>query len=237
MVKNRQDCDLVLGVESVSAVFAHDISTPLTTAQLNAALLNEHLHLISLNFDSEEAKKLPAHIQLALERAPQLIKQNLEIIQRSLSDYKDYLNALQDNPQPPTSKINSEVVKFGFEGRLNVLLVDDEEIHHDIGEAVLKSHHDVQHENSGVSALDRCQKENFHVILMDMQMPGLPGPQTVEQLRQFIPRTTMILGLSSMPIESKKSALMECGFNGFLDKPLKLEAFNKLIETLVSNPE
>ena len=85
MAKSQKDQEPVLGVESVSAVFAHDISTPLTTAQMNVELLLEHIDHLNRGLASPEAEKLPVHIKLALEKAPQLIRNNLDSIQKSIS--------------------------------------------------------------------------------------------------------------------------------------------------------
>lgn len=241
--------DTLLNIESVSSVFAHDIATPLTTAQLNVDLLVEHIALLEKMVATEMAETIPHHIRHAIKSSPRIIQGNLRTIQRALQDYKNYLNAYavtenacesldhRDNffhrdarqiseplaEQPPT-----RVTK------LRILLVDDEQIHHDIATAVIGKYHDLAHEFSGLAALERCHSDTFDVILMDMQMPKLSGPHTVEKLRCQIPSFTRILGLTSMPIEKSKSDLLELGFDGFLEKPLKYDKFNQLIDSLIS---
>lgn len=220
----------VLKVESVSAVFAHDISTPLTTAIMNANLLVEHIDLLHSMLSKEEAKKIPQHIKLAIERAPQQIQNNILTVQQSLQEYKAYLNCIKNDGtflQRKTPTKEPASIK-----QLNILIVDDEEIHHDISKAVLGDNHTVSHDSSGVKALERCKTETFDIILMDMQMPELSGPQTTEQLRAMLKKPTLIIGLSNMPIESKKQEMLDCGFNGFLDKPLRLGSFNRLVSSL-----
>jgi len=233
MAKSQQNSDPVLSVESVSTVFSHDISTPLTTAKMNINLLLEHFECLSQALESPAAEHIPHHIKVAIQRAPHLISDNINEVQRSLIQYKAYLNSLSATPINDGQQINRpEVTTFSKKEHLNILLVDDENIHHDIGDAVLGASHTITHIKSGESAIDDCESKRYDVILMDMQMPGLPGPQTTEQLRTFIPTSTLVIGLSNMPIESKKQDLLECGFNGFLNKPLKLGEFNKLIESL-----
>ena len=43
MADNNDNPAPIMAIESVSAVFAHDISTPLATAQMNANVLAEHM--------------------------------------------------------------------------------------------------------------------------------------------------------------------------------------------------
>lgn len=222
----------VLKVESVSAVFAHDISTPLTTAIMNASLLVEHIDLLQSMLSKEEAKKIPQHIKLAIERAPQQIQDNIQIVQQSLQEYKAYLNCIKNDDFEQERPDNAQIEEPANIKRLNILIVDDEEIHHDIGEAVLSENHTISHDTSGLNAIERCKTEEFDIILMDMQMPELTGPQTAEQLRDMLKIPTLIIGLSNMPIQTKKQEMLDCGFNGFLDKPLRLESFNRLISSL-----
>ncbi len=234
MVNNTNDETIldgpVLKVESVSAVFAHDISTPLTTAKMNADLLVEHIEVLHSMLSTEEANKIPQRIKFAIERAPQQIQDNILAVQQSLQEYKAYLNCIKNDSTEYSTKAQTE--EPSKIKRLNILIVDDEEIHHDIGEAVLKEKHTISHDSSGVKAIERCKTEEFDIILMDMQMPELSGPQTAEQLRAMLKKPTLIIGLSNMPIQSKKQEMLDCGFNGFLDKPLRLESFNRLVSSL-----
>lgn len=241
MAKTQEEDSITLSTESVSAVFAHDISTPLTTAQLNAKLLMEHAEILQAVLASDAASHLPVHIKAALERSPKMISENLANIQKSLNDYKRYLNSLAAEPPKehvslahptPTHEINRARASHSSSDRLNILLVDDEDIHHDIADAVLGTHYELTHEGSGLSAITRCKDHEFDVVLMDLQMPVLPGPQTAEKLRRFIPESTLIIGLTNMPIESRRAELIECGFDEFLEKPLKLSDFKKLIDTM-----
>ncbi len=231
MAENNKDNCPTLSVESVSAVFAHDISTPLMTAKMNADLLNEYQKLIVKMLETPEAEQIPTHIKLAIEHAPGLIQNNVQAVQASLEQYKNYLNSFtqqepENNNNPPLSTVDKV---------LKVLLVDDEDIHHDIADAALSAIHNLIHEKDGETTIERCKTEEFDVVLMDMQMPGLSGQQTVEQLRVIMSPHTLIIGLSNMPIQAKKQELMDCGFNGFLDKPLKLDRFNTLLSSLFKN--
>lgn len=234
MANNTNDEQLldgpILKVESVSAVFAHDISTPLTTAIINANLLVEHIDVLHSMLSKEDANKIPQHIKLAIKRAPQQIQDNILAVQKSLQEYKAYLNCIKNDGTFLQSKAPTE--EPASIKQLNILIVDDEEIHHDISKAVLGDNHTVSHDSSGVKAIERCKTEAFDIILMDMQMPELSGPQTAEQLRAMLKKPTLIIGLSNMPIESKKQEMLDCGFNGFLDKPLRLGDFNRLVSSL-----
>ncbi len=221
-----------LGVESVSAVFAHDISTPLTTAKMNADLLVEYQEIVANIFRTTSSSDIPSHIKIAIEQAPKLIQNNLKNVQTSLSEYKTYLNSLHVDEIEEPSNLQSDTMQS-----LRILLVDDEEIHHDIAHAVLDKFHKVVHEYDGYAAIKRCQKEHFDLVLMDMHMPNISGPETTEKLREFLTDKVHIVGLSNMPIHSRKKELIECGFNGFLDKPLKLEHFNALAGSLGTKPK
>ena len=219
-----------LSLESMSAIFAHDISTPLSTAKMNADLLVEYLGLIQSALDSSAADKIPSHIQDAIARAPTILQQNLNQIQEAVKDYKDYLNCLGDQPVPAAAPTPPAVTLTGKS--LAILLVDDEEIHHDIADAVLGKSHVLTHVRSGPSAIEQCKNQAFDVVLMDMQMPELSGQETTEQLRRIFTTPTAIIGLTNMPIQSQKQELLKIGFNGFLEKPLKRDSFDAVIEQL-----
>ncbi len=222
-----------LSLESMSAIFAHDLATPLSTVKMNADLLVDYLALIQSALDSTAADKIPTHIKEALARAPGVMQQNLSQLQNTVKDYKDYLNCLHDNPRASNASASKTVSLTGKS--LAILLVDDEDIHHDIADAVLGKSHSLTHVHSGPEAIKHCQVQHFDVVLMDMQMPELSGQETTERLRKIFDSPTAIIGLTNMPIEAKKQELLTIGFNGFLEKPLKRDSFDSIIKQLTTD--
>ncbi len=82
--------------------------------------------------------------------------------------------------------------------------------------------------NNGREAVDLSEMEAFDLVLMDMQMPVMDGLAAIKAIRQREER----LGLPRMPIamltantsEAHRKAALEGGADGFIAKPLTLEA-------------
>ena len=71
------------------------------------------------------------------------------------------------------------------EGKVNILLVDDRPDGLLAMEVVLSSmRYNLVKASSGIEALDLIRKYDFAAILLDVQMPGLDGFQTAEQIRK-----------------------------------------------------
>lgn len=219
-------------IKSISSIFAHDISTPLNKVGVNADLLLQYSHLIKTALESEEAKDIPVHIKQALLNAPQYICTNVATTESLLQQFKTYISSFSSANSVALSQ-QSATPALTL-ARLNVLLVDDEEIYNDITSAVLNKNHDLTYESSGKSALARCQKESFDVILVDIEMPELSGQQTVEELRHLVPESTIILGLSSASLEADKDKLLNNGFDGFLRKPFNISGFSKEVSKILA---
>ncbi len=115
---------------------------------------------------------------------------------------------------------------------LRLLVVDDNAANREICSAVLsRLGIEVSEAASGGEAVDAAQLTPFDVILMDMRMPGMNGPQAMRAIRDGggpnagIP----ILAFSADVIESRDNALV--GFDGAVRKPLEPLA---LIQTLIA---
>ena len=111
----------------------------------------------------------------------------------------------------------------------HILLVEDEIIHQDIGLSLLSPQYQVDCANNGLEAVQKCKEKNYDLILMDLQMPKMNGVEATSELRKTINKNTIIIGLTSMPIGSKRNELVDIGFNNFLEKPLKLESFQNIL--------
>ncbi|MFL0808942.1 MAG: response regulator [Agarilytica sp.] len=216
--------------EEASENFVHDLATPLQTAKLQTELLCEYQSIIEAALTLPESDNIPAHIKNALRKAPKAINESLANTQSIIQKFKhEQLNGSSSSSETTNKEQVNSTRSF------RILLVDDETIHHDIANAALGANHSIEHAYSGEEAIGKCKLNQFDVILMDMQMPALSGKQTVLRINEIASsHQTLVIGLSNMPIQTRKQELLACGFNGFLDKPLHMEDFNTLVNALLN---
>lgn len=80
---------------------------------------------------------------------------------------------------------------------------------------------------SGEQALHLLTEHPVDLIFMDVQMPGMDGPQTTSELRLleeiagFEP--VPIVALTAHALESERRQLLQCGMNDYLTKPITME--------------
>ncbi|TGK03786.1 PAS domain S-box protein [Leptospira semungkisensis] len=110
---------------------------------------------------------------------------------------------------------------------LKILVVDDIEKNTELVELLLKNQgHSVTVAHNGEDAVKKVEAENFDLVLMDVQMPGLDGRQATRVIRMHeaqenTPRTP-ILALTASVFEEDKNSAMEAGMDGFVAKPVEL---------------
>lgn len=71
-----------------------------------------------------------------------------------------------------------------MDGKSRVLLVDDDELTLQMLEATLEDNFVVTCVTGGQAALDRCTKEPFDLIVLDVDMPGMDGYETCQRLKK-----------------------------------------------------
>lgn len=118
----------------------------------------------------------------------------------------------------------------------SVLVVDDSKTNLKIAKVILRSlKHEVSTAESGEIAIDLMQENQFDLVLMDVNMPGIDGLETTRRIRkgsQHMIRTPVI-GLSASAFADDIQNCLDAGMNGFLAKPLsKSELATTLSEHL-----
>ncbi len=122
----------------------------------------------------------------------------------------------------------------------NVLLADDTPVNTVIVCAMLeKAGHKVKAVNSGAAALTEIETGGpFDILLLDMEMPGLNGPETAERIRETESRTAgrrrlPILALTANTRPEAVEACIAAGMDGHLAKPFDRQDLENSVALLV----
>lgn len=86
----------------------------------------------------------------------------------------------------------------------------------------------------GAEALLRFREDRFDLVLTDLQMPVLDGFETLTAIRAFgdLGRNVPIVGVTARGLPDDGEVCRAAGFDGFLPKPLAIEALCSLLERL-----
>ena len=118
-------------------------------------------------------------------------------------------------------------------GRIRVLLADDHPIMTEGLKLTISAWSEFEVVGvaaDGQRAVEMCQSLSPDLVILDMQMPRLSGPEAIEQIRREHPRVRTV-ALTTFDDADTVARAMEAGCNGFL---LKVIAPEKLRASLLS---
>ena len=104
---------------------------------------------------------------------------------------------------------------------ISVLVVDDESPNIDSLRRIFEREgFSVLTATSGKKALDLCRREQVHVVVSDLMMPGMNGIELVKALKTVVPDAEVVLMTAFGTVEKAVEA-MRAGAYDFVEKPLK----------------
>ena len=110
-----------------------------------------------------------------------------------------------------------------------IMIVDDEpDLVNGLAMSFKKEGYNVFKAFDGNSALDLAQKENPHLILLDVNMPGISGLSVCQTLRAREADTRIIM-LSAKGEEVDKVVGLEIGADDYITKPFSLRELHSLV--------
>lgn len=75
--------------------------------------------------------------------------------------------------------------------------------------------------NNGQEALDALRKENFDLILMDVQMPVMDGYTAIRDIRNKLQLATPIITMTAHAMVGEKEECLRIGANSYISKPFR----------------
>ncbi|MGH9452442.1 MAG: response regulator [Terriglobia bacterium] len=120
-----------------------------------------------------------------------------------------------------------------------VLLVEDNPVNQKLAVRLLeKRGYVVTPAWNGLEAIEALEKESFHVVLMDVQMPEMDGLEATAEIR----KKEQVRGGESLPIIAMTAHAMKgdeercltAGMNGYISKPVRAAELFAMIEKLTT---
>ena len=135
-------------------------------------------------------------------------------------------------------EVSTEVPVFDLNGK-NILVVEDNAINQMVIKMITKKwlNTTVSYTMNGQEALEMLQKEQFDIILMDLQMPVMDGYEATIAIRNgeagAANRNIPIIAVTADVMETTKIRVKEIGMNFYISKPLKSEMLYQAVKDLI----
>ncbi len=199
-----------------------------------------------LNADNDQMKKITKSARFLIMTKngegdlQELIKQDVVFERLKLPILRKDLNSALLRVMSRSIEEEKQPYKFSIthtNNPLRILLVEDNAINRLVNsKMLLRIGHSVSVAEDGIRAIDILKKEEFDLILMDIQMPVMDGYETTRIIRsgteKEIPKDIPIVALTAHALEEEENKCRIVGMDGFLTKPFTPEYLEKtLIES------
>lgn len=119
---------------------------------------------------------------------------------------------------------------------LKILVAEDVILNQKLAAQLLvKLGHEVVLADDGQQAVEAFGSQEFDLILMDVQMPGLDGLEATRLIREQEknqPGRITIIALTAHAMESDRQRCLAAGMDAYLSKPLQLDALKTALQNV-----
>lgn len=121
-------------------------------------------------------------------------------------------------------------------GKIKVLIAEDSSVILNLTKKILEFQNcEIQSAKNGQMVLDMLAVDNFNVILMDINMPGMDGIECTQKIRQLADSQKSNVPIIAITGNAKNYSMEEFkahGFTDFLQKPLNFDVLVEKVKAL-----
>jgi CheY-like chemotaxis protein len=140
-------------------------------------------------------------------------------------DASPYSSFVNGQPPPTTTHATRPI---------RILLAEDNIVNQRIAiRALERFGHKVTVAANGLEAVALFDREPFDLILMDIQMPEMGGFEATTQIRERelkLGSRIPIIAMTAHAIEGYRERCLQGGMDGYISKPIRLDALRKIVE-------
>jgi len=116
-----------------------------------------------------------------------------------------------------------------------ILVVEDNPLNLKLVRDVLSfAGYDVIEAQSGEEGLLAAQKTPPDLVLMDLQLPGIDGTETLHRLRRdTLGPDVPVVAVTAFAMAEDKEQASRAGFDGYIEKPISVRALPGQIEAFL----
>jgi signal transduction histidine kinase/CheY-like chemotaxis protein len=151
--------------------------------------------------------------------------------------YSKLLNAIRDLSlvhRPDRKDVPVQVVERSLEG-LRILVAEDNPINQRLIVSLLQSRGIVATlVANGEEALERRKRENYDLILMDIQMPVMGGIDATKEILKYEKENGLphipIIALTANALQGDREKYLKAGMDEYLSKPIDVQQLEEMIK-------
>ncbi len=144
-----------------------------------------------------------------------------------------HLNSERTDASHEKSEVEASIEERAHQLKgIKALLVEDNEVNQEVALALLgKMGIYVELASNGEEAISKFHNHEYHVVLMDLQMPKLDGFQATNQIRKMEKgKDIPIVAMTAAAFAEDKAKVIAAGMNAHIAKPINIE---DLLKTLL----
>jgi signal transduction histidine kinase len=117
-----------------------------------------------------------------------------------------------------------------------VLVVEDNPVNRKLARNVLRARgYRVLEADTGEEGIELARRERPHLILMDLQLPGLDGMEATRRLKADpATREIPVVALSAHAQDADEERAREAGCAGYIAKPIRLSRFPQQVQSFLA---
>ncbi|MRX69748.1 GAF domain-containing protein [Flavobacterium resistens] len=120
-------------------------------------------------------------------------------------------------------------------GNLKILLCEDNVLNQKLAKSVVQNFgFELDIAENGEEGIELLSKNNYDLVLMDLQMPIKDGYQTTEYIRNEMKSDVPIIAMTAHSLVGEQERCYKVGMNAYVPKPFKQAVLLKAIKTVMS---